>query len=144
MSSSFANVPLNLYGVPPLTANEPICHGYQITLTTHDPSLRLPPVGVFNWFYPQEILYQAFGNIHYFVLPFRTRDDVDVGNDRDFDDDRNIANPPYPSYLWELSELRERQRLEAIERHRTIVAWSLAGEVRVKMDTFSNNVRKRN
>ena len=108
-----------------------MCHGYQITLTTHDPLLGLPPVGVFNWHYTQCILkrfstadYQAFNNIDYFVLPFRTRDDDDDESDRDFDDDRNIANPPYPSYLWELSEFRERQRLEAIERHRSIVAWN--------------------
>lgn len=107
-----------------------MCHGRQISLTTHDPSLALPPAGVFNWHYIQCVLkkfatddYKAFGNIGYFVLPFRTRDDDDE-SDRDFDDDRNIANPPYPSYLWELSEFRQRQRLEAVERDRTIVAWN--------------------
>jgi hypothetical protein len=103
-----------------------MCHSHQITLSTHDPSLDLPPVGVFNWQYTQCILYRclsAINNIHYFVLPSHTRDDDDE-SDIDFDDDRNIANPPYPSYLWELSELRERQRLEAVERHHTIVAWS--------------------
>jgi hypothetical protein len=66
--------------------------------------------------------YQAIDNIHYFFLPFCTRDDDD--GDVDFDDERNVANPPYPSYLWELSELRARQRLEAVERNRVIVTWN--------------------
>jgi len=104
----------------------------QYVMATRSPSPRmipylgLPPAGVFNWHYTQCILkrfspadYQPFNNIHYFVL----RDDDDDESDRDFDD-RNISNPPYPSYLWELSELRERQRLEAVEHHRTIVTWN--------------------
>ncbi|KAF8231487.1 hypothetical protein L208DRAFT_1469460 [Tricholoma matsutake] len=62
--------------------------------------------------------YQQINNIAYFSLPFHTRDDDEDESDVDFDDDRNIANPPYPSYLWELSEMRAYQHLEAVERNR--------------------------
>jgi len=105
-------------------------HGHQVALSTRDPSLSLPPVGVFNWHYTQCVLkkfstptYQAAENIHYFSLPFRTRDDDDESN-IDFDDERNIANPPYPSYLRELSEFRAFQRLEMAERNRAIEMWN--------------------
>jgi hypothetical protein len=81
----------------------------------HDSLLGLPPVGVFDWHYTQCIPkksstadYQAFKNIRHFVMPFCMRGDGDDESDRDCDDERNIANPPYSSYLWELSELRER------------------------------------
>jgi len=128
---SFVDVPLNLYSVPLLSANEPMCHSYQTTLITHDPLLGLLLVGMFNWHYTHCILkrfsttnYQAFNNIHYFVLPFHIRDNDNDESDRNFDNDRNISNPPYPSYLWELSELREHQHLEAVECHHTIAAWN--------------------
>jgi hypothetical protein len=108
-----------------------MCHGTRITLSTHGSSLNLLPVGVFNWHYIQCVLkrftttdYQEFGNVHYCVLPFRTRDDDDDESDIDFDDPGNISNPPYPSYLLELSELRARQRLEKAEHHNAIVAWN--------------------
>jgi hypothetical protein len=124
---TFVNMPLNLFGGLP-SPNDRVLHGHRIALSTHDPSLSLPPVGVFNWHYTQCVLkkfstpaYQAIDNIHYF-LPFRTRDDDD--GDVDFDNERNVANPPYPSYLWEFSELRARQRLEAVERNRAIVTWN--------------------
>ncbi|KAF5373230.1 hypothetical protein D9615_007414 [Tricholomella constricta] len=127
---SFVDTPLHLYGGPPLTSNDPMCHGRQLTLSIHDPSLSLPPVGVFNWHYVQCVLkkfsssdYQQIDNIQHFVMPFRTRDDDDDG-DVDFDDEGNVTNPPYPSYLWELSEARERRRLDAIERNRAIMAWN--------------------
>ncbi|KAF9508913.1 hypothetical protein BS47DRAFT_1384578 [Hydnum rufescens UP504] len=91
-------------------------HGFGITLISHNPALELPPVGVFNWHYIQCVLakfatadYQAVANIFHFALPFRTRDDDDDESDRDFDDERNIADPPYPSYLWELAEFRLKQ-----------------------------------
>jgi hypothetical protein len=106
-------------------------HGHQVTLTTHDPSLHLPPAGVFNWHYIQCVLtkfaspaYQAVHNVHYFSLPFRTKDDDDDESDVDFDDERNVANPPYPSYRWELAELRARQHLEAVERNNAILTWN--------------------
>jgi hypothetical protein len=93
--------------------------------------LELPPVGVFNWHYIQCVLakfatadYQAVKNIFHFALPFRTRDDDDDESDRDFDDDRNIADPPYPSYLSELAEFRVRQRLEALVLDQSIMAWN--------------------
>lgn len=127
---SFADTPLNLSGGP-LFPNERALHGHQITLTTHDRSVALPPVGVFNWHYIQCVLkkfstpdYQAIDNIDYFCLPFHTReDDDDDDSDMDFDDDRNIANPPYPSYLWDLAQLRACQQLEAVESHRAIMTW---------------------
>jgi hypothetical protein len=129
---NFFDSPLNRTGTPLTNPNEPLVHGHQITLTSHDPALPLPPVGVLNWHYVQCVLtkfstldYQQFGNIYFFSLPFRTRDDIDDDeSDRDFDDERNIANPPYPSYLLELSEARARQRLEEEERRRTILTWN--------------------
>lgn len=106
-------------------------HGHQITLSTQDDSLPLPPVGVFNWHYIQCVLkkfatsdYKKIDNINYFSLPYRTRDDDDDDSDIDFDDERNVANPPYPSYLWELSEARARQRLEEVERDQAILTWN--------------------
>jgi hypothetical protein len=127
----FFDEPVNRYGAEPQTANEVMCHGYSITLTTHVPTLDLPPVGVFNWLYTQCVLtkfstadYRTFNNIYHFVLPFRTRDDDDDESDRDFDDERNIANPPYPSYPLELAEFRLRQHLEALEHDHTIMAWN--------------------
>jgi hypothetical protein len=111
-----------------------MCHGYGITFTTHDPALDLPPAGVFNWHYTQCVLkrfsardYRAFDNIYYFALPFRTRDDEDDTSDRDFGDERNIENPPYPSYRLELAAFRACQRLEAAERDHAIVAWNSGG-----------------
>ena len=62
--------------------------------------------------------------MYYCVQRFRTRDDNDAESDKDFDNPGNISNPPYPSYLFELSELRARQFVEEAERHRTIVAWN--------------------
>jgi hypothetical protein len=127
---SFVDVPLNLSGGS-RSPNATELHDHQVTLSTHDASLSLPPAGVFNWHYIQCVLkkfstsaYQEIDNIHYFSLPFRTRDDDDDDSDVDFDDERNVANPPYPSYLWELSELRVRQRLEAVERNRAILTWN--------------------
>jgi hypothetical protein len=70
------------------------------------------------------VAYQNFANVNYFVRPFRTADDDDDESDRSFDDPRNIANPPYPSYLIELSELRARQHSEEEERRHAIVAWN--------------------
>jgi hypothetical protein len=91
---------------------------------------------MFNWHYLQFVLkkfstlaYQAIDNIYYFSLPFRTRDDDDE-SDIDFDNDRNVANPPYPSYLWELSELRARQHLGAVERNHAITTWNSGVSVR--------------
>jgi len=85
---------------------------------------------VFNWHYIQCILnkfstpaYQEIDNIYHYSLPFNTRDDDDE-SDWDFDDERNIANPPYPSYLWELAELRTRQHLEAVELNDAIMTWN--------------------
>ena len=125
---SFVNTPMGLYGEPP--RDEAMLHGHQITLSTHNSSVSLPPVSIFDWHYVQCVLkrfstvaYQQIDNIYHFTLPFRTRDDDD-DSDIDFDDDRNIAHPPYPSYLWELSELRARQRLEAEERNCSITTWS--------------------
>ena len=69
--------------------------------------------------------YQNFANLNYFIQPFRTADnDDDDESDRSFDDPRNIANPPYLSYLMELSELRALQHLEEEERRQAVVAWN--------------------
>ena len=56
-------------------------------------------------------------------LPFRIRDDDDE-SDTDFDDERIILNPPYPSYLWEIAEARARQHFEAVQHDRAIVTWN--------------------
>jgi hypothetical protein len=113
-----------------LTLNEPALHGRQVTLSSNDTSLSLPPAGVFNWHYLQCVLkkfatpaFTETHNIYYFTYPFRTRDDDDE-SDIDFDDERNIANPPYPSYLWELAEARARQHLETAERDRGVLTWN--------------------
>ena len=66
--------------------------------------------------------YQAIDNIHHFSLPFRTRDDNE--SDIDFDDEGDIGNPPYPSYLWELAELGARQRMEV---DCAVLAWKTRG-----------------
>ncbi len=110
-----------------LAANGIPLHGHLITLPTNN-----PPVGIFNWNYLQCVLtrfatanYREFENIRYFSFPFRTREEEeDDESDFDFDDPRNIANPPYPSYLIELAEVRERQRLEDEQRNRAIATWS--------------------
>ncbi|KAF8340833.1 hypothetical protein F5887DRAFT_1160371 [Amanita rubescens] len=119
--------PLNLFGFPLALGNGAPLHGHLITLPTNN-----PPIGIFNWNYLQCVLtrfatpnYREFENIRHFSLPFRTREEEeDEESDFDFDDERNIANPPYPSYLIELAEARERQRLEDEERNRAIAAWS--------------------
>jgi hypothetical protein len=115
-----------------LTPNEPVLHGRQVTLSSNDASLSLPPAGVFNWHYLQCVLkkfatpaYTDTHNICYFTCPFRTRDDDDDNeSDIDFDDERSITNPPYPSYLWELAEVRARQYLEIAERNRGVLTWN--------------------
>jgi hypothetical protein len=129
---NFFNRPLTINGM--LSSNDEPLHGTQVTLSAHDSSISLPPLGVFDWHYVQCVLkkfstpdYQGIDNIHYFVFPFHTRDDDD--DDRDFDDDRNLANPPYPSYFWDLYQMRNRERLEAEERNRDIVTWNPGVEV---------------
>lgn len=136
----FLDTPVNLYGAEPVYANERMCHGTQITLFDHSGSsmpVARPPVGVFNWHYIQCVLkkfasadYRNFGNVSYFVRPFHTgdggddSDEDDDESDRDFDDLRNIADPPYPSYFWDLAQARALQRLEEAERHQAILAWN--------------------
>ena len=61
-------------------------------------------------------------NIYYFDLPFRTRDDDE--SDRDFDDERNIADPPYPSYRFELAQWTAFQHLVEVERNHAIEEWN--------------------
>ena len=117
-----------MYGYPS-TPNDPILplHGLVITLPTNN-----PPIGIFNWNYLQCVLtrfatpeYRGFQNIRHFSFPFHTREEAeDDESDFDFDCERNIANPPYPSYLIELAEARERQRMEDEERNRAIAAWN--------------------
>jgi len=134
---NFSEHSLNRFGLnlDPTNPGETLLHGYQVILTSLNPSLQLPPVGVFNWHYVQCVLkkfstsdYQNIQNIYYFCLPFRTRDDIeDDESDRDFDDERNIANPPYPSYMMDLIRYRARQRLEEEERNRTILTWRVSG-----------------
>jgi len=121
---------VSITGAEPVR-DEPMCHGTPITLSPHASPHNIPPVGVFNWHYIQCVLnrfstdaYQNLPNVNYFTQPFRTAyDDDDDESDRSFDDP-NIANPPYPSYLLELSELRTLQRLEEEERRQAIVTWN--------------------
>ena len=126
---NFSNDPMNILGLEPRIPNVPMLHGHPITLTTHNGS-PLPPVGVFNWHYLQCVLkrfatdeYKQIQNIYHFTMPFRTEDDDDE-SDFDFDDERNIANPPYPSYPIELAEARARQHLEDAERNCAIAEWN--------------------
>ncbi|KAM6493643.1 hypothetical protein JOM56_010004 [Amanita muscaria] len=127
---SFFHAHLNILGALPLTPSDPMLHGHTITLSTHDASF--PPIGMFNWHYLQCVLkkfatdeYKQIQNICYFSLPFRTREEAeDEEIDFDFDDERNIANPPYPSYPIELAEATARQHLEDAERNRDIGAWN--------------------
>ncbi len=126
---NFSNDPMNIVGLEPqLIPDVAILHGHQITLAAHsaDP---LSPAGVFNWHYLQCVIkrfatseYKEIENINFFTLPFRTEDDDE--SDFDFDDERNIANPPYPSYLVELAEARVRQRMEDAERNSAIAEWN--------------------
>ena len=118
---SFVNEPLNIHGGD-LSPNEQVLHGHQIALHTHDPLVALPPVGVFNWHYLQCVLKKILLPLPikqlttFTISPCHSvrRDDDNDESDVDFDDDRNVANPPYPSYLWELSELRAHQHLEGL------------------------------
>ena len=107
-------------------------HGHQIALSSHDPLLALPPVGVFNWHYIQCVLkkfttpeYREISNITHFAFPFRTFDDDDDDDESDieFDDPRNIENPPYPSYFWDLAAYRAGQCLNEEESRRRVAAW---------------------
>ena len=126
---NFHDEPLSIHGphIPSVTG--PAVHGRQIALTSHGPAVPLPPVGVFNWHYIQCVLkkfasqdYLDLQNIYAFILPFRTDEDED-DSDRDFDDERNIEDPPYPSYYWDLAQLRRSERLEAKEHDDTIMNW---------------------
>ncbi|KAJ3502084.1 hypothetical protein NLJ89_g9045 [Agrocybe chaxingu] len=126
---SFSDQPHNFCGGPPLL-DQPVLHGYQITRNTHDPWLSLPPAGVFGWHYIQCILkkfatptYRQIPNIDHYSLPIRTKDDED-DSDIDFDDERNIENPPYPSYFWDLAASKAHQYLEAQERDSAIAKWT--------------------
>ena len=126
---NFFNRPLGVFGQG-LDPNGENVHGRQITLSSHDLSVPLPLVGAFDWHYIQCVLkkfstpaYQGIDNITYFSLPFCTREDDDE-SDIEFDDERNIADPPYPSYLWDLAQWRMLEHLETEERNRAIVAWS--------------------
>jgi hypothetical protein len=120
---------MNILGLEPRIPNVPMLHGHPITLTAHDAS-PLPPVGMFNWHYLQCVLkrfatneYKQIENIYHFTVPFRTGDDDDE-SDFDFVDERNNANPPYPSYPIELVEARARQHLEDAERNCAIAEWN--------------------
>ncbi len=65
--------------------------------------------------------YKGIQNIEYFVLPIHTRDDDD--DDPDFDDPRNIEDPPYPSYLLDLAWSRRCSQLEGEKRRQAIESW---------------------
>ncbi len=120
---------MTIGGMEPLNPNDQMLHDHQITLTAHN-NLCLPPDGLFKWHYLQCVLkrfatneYKGIENITHFTVPFHTEDDNDE-SDFGFDDERNIANPPYPSYLIELAEARARQHLEDAEHHHAIVEWN--------------------
>jgi hypothetical protein len=127
-------VKVNFFGIEPEYENERMCHGTPITLSDNGFSVPLPPVGVFNWHYVQCVLkkfatpeFHDIENITYFVRPGDDDDDDDDDDsDRDFDDPRNIADPPYPGYLFDLGQLRQLQRLEKAERQQAILAWRQA------------------
>lgn len=94
---SFVDRSVNLAGLPPFSRREPLLHGHQISLSSHDPSLALPPVGVFNWHYVQCVLkkfatpeYQEINNVSHFVFPFCTKDGDEDESDVNFDDPENI------------------------------------------------------
>ena len=67
--------------------------------------------------------YQEIQNIYAFVFPFCTCDDED-DSDRCFDDERNMKDPPCPSYFWDLARFQQSERLEAEERNQAIMDWS--------------------
>jgi len=80
-------------------------HGHFITLTSPDSNIPLPPDCVFDWHYAQCVLkqfatadYRNVANIYYPTRTFRTEDE-DYDDDFEFDDERNIQDPPYPSYF---------------------------------------------
>ena len=52
----------------------------QITHQAHDPLLVVPPIGMFDFL---------------LAIPLRTRDSDDAESNVDFDNDENVANPPY-------------------------------------------------
>ena len=128
----FQDTKVNIYGAEPRNTNEEMCHGTPITLSDHGSLVPLPPVGVFKWHYVQCVFkkfatrdFREFSNISYFVQPGDSDDDDDDDDsDRDFDDPRNIADPPYPGYLFDLNQSRALQHLEKAERHQAILAWN--------------------
>jgi len=63
--------------------------------------------------------YKSLPNINHFDMPFRTEDD----DDREFDDPRNIEDPPYPSYLLDLAWSRRCQEVEEAEQRQDIKKW---------------------
>jgi hypothetical protein len=91
--------------------------------------LTLPPDGIFDWHYVQYALkkfatadYKAFENILYFTHPFHTEEDDD-DECFDFDDERNIQDPPYPSYFHDLCLYWVGQLLEEDERCKAVRTW---------------------
>ena len=68
--------------------------------------------------------YKAFENILYFTHPFRTEEeDDDESDSMDFDDERNIQDPPYPSYFHDLCLFRAAKSLEEDERRQAVKTW---------------------
>ncbi len=103
--------------------NDPALHRHVITIGPD------PPSGVFDWHYMQCVLerfgtpgYKGLQNIRHFLFPIRTTDDDD-DDDLDFDDPRNIDDPPYPSYLLDLAWSRRCQQLEEQQRRQAIEGW---------------------
>ena len=92
-------------------------------------NLANPPPGVFAWHYIQCVLakfatdeYKDLANINHINLPFRTEDDDD-DDDPEFDDPRNVEDPPYPSYLLDLAWSRRCQEVEEVEQRQDIERW---------------------
>jgi len=114
---------LDLNGMERTHPTDLLLHRHTITVGPD------PPSGVFDWHYVQCVLrqfsteeYRRLHNIAHFSFPFRTKDDED-DSDCEFDDHRNIENPPYPSYFMDLAWMRSCQQLEEEECRQDIERW---------------------
>jgi len=115
------------------SADIPLIQGYQVTLSTQDASVPLPPPGIFNWHYLQCVIrrfattdYKSFPNAYYHVYPFKTDDDADG----DFDDTSDLveggdyAEPPYPTYNFDRFLEAQGRAMQMQIRAQEVAQWS--------------------
>jgi len=108
----------------------PRLHLYTVNLSLHDPdpTVSLPPKGIFDFHYLQCVLtvfatpqYKNLPNVKFFSHPFKTMWDDD--SDEEFVDD-GVKEPPCPSWRFDRFLAEQGRRQMMLERNEEVRRWT--------------------